>query len=112
MSEYEISDWTEGEVIEWALNEFGEETAKCFESNCIVTEYSIYHELEGYIILFSSHKSFSLEHQLYIYIYIYIYIYTHIHIHIHTYTHTLLAIISINYMHRTTSGWRNIAYAC
>ena len=43
MSESEISDWTEGEVIEWALNEFGEETAKCFEGNCIVTEYSIYH---------------------------------------------------------------------
>jgi len=33
MSDSEISNWTEEEVIKWVVDEFGEETAKYFEGN-------------------------------------------------------------------------------
>ena len=43
MSDSEISDWTEGEVIEWVLDQFDEETAKCFEGIklIVITTYNI-----------------------------------------------------------------------
>lgn len=35
MSFPEIHNWTEAEVVEWVVNEFGEEIAKCFEGKVI-----------------------------------------------------------------------------